>query len=214
MKDFFVTGCKSTISLIEQEEKEKYTKAWECGAEGPSQCVSPLIKYISQCGYGKMLDIGCGDGGVVKALRDIDFDCFGLDITSVKLIPEVKDYFYEAPIWRMPFKDNEFDFTFSTDVLEHIPPHMVDYTIKEIFRITKRKTFHNIATFEDNRRGFNFHLTVQPIGWWKEKFRQLNTKKLGLDIVLSDRASFSCYQRKALAVEGLCRFSYSQYLGE
>lgn len=191
IKDFSVTGCRSTINLIEQEEKRKYTKAWECGAEGPSKCVTPLIKYISQCGHGKMLDIGCGNGVVAMALRDKDFDCYGLDITSAGLIPGMRNYFYEAPIWHMPFKDNEFDFTFSTDVLEHIPPQMVDHAIREIYRITKRKTFHNIATFEDNRLGFRFHLTVQPIEWWREKFARLNTKKLGLDIVLSDRASFS-----------------------
>jgi len=173
---------------LEKEEKEKYTRAWNCGAEKHSQCVMPLVKYISQCGYGKMLDIGCGNGIVAMVLRDRDFNCYGLDITSAKLIPDMKNYFYEAPIWRMPFKDDEFDFTFSTDVLEHLPPQMVDQAIKEIYRITKYTTFHNIATFEDNRQGFKFHLTVKPIQWWREKFERFNTKNLKLEII--DRKNF------------------------
>lgn len=178
-----------SISQIEKEEKEKYSNLWKTDYI-PSQSAIPLADYISQFNKNwKLLDIGCGNGITAGLLRKKGFNCFGVDITLDGI--KDKECFYEAPAWRLPFEDNEFDFTFSTDVLEHLPTDLVDKTIKEIFRVTKIKTFHCIATFfvsTDVKGGVILHQTVKPIKWWREKFERLNAKKLDLKVM--DRKDF------------------------
>ena len=182
------------------QEKNKYDKAWSVGAENDSRCAYPMANYIIKTipkSY-KILDIGCGSGLTTQILRSNGYNVTGVDITLKGLdlqhkpfnfgqpIPErilTKEGFYQAPIWDMPFKDNEFDFTFSTDVLEHLPPEMVISTIKEIYRVTKIETYHCIATFRDNRHGFIFHLSVEHIIWWKKQFDQLNKNNITTEII-------------------------------
>lgn len=186
------------------DEKEKYISSWKDGSENNSRCAYPMISCISQFNSNwKMLEIGCGNGLTLMNLREKGFQVYGMDITleGLKLHHPLNDFgqniqdykinfenIYECSIWNTPFKDNEFDLTYSCDVLEHIPPEYLEQSIKEIYRITKIKTFHNIATFLDNRRGFEFHLSVFEIKKWKELFNKYNVENI--DVELIDRADF------------------------
>lgn len=194
---------------MSNNEQLKYQEAWKSGAEGQSKTAWHIFNYLKNRykdnKTAKILDIGCGNGCVVELLRQEGFtNVYGLDITLEGLkqhnamikfnqptpifTPKIENY-TESSIWSTPFKDNEFDFTFSVDVLEHIPPDLVNQTIKEILRITSIETIHCIATFRDKRAGFDFHLTVQPINWWKEQFKILNNNKL-YEVILLDRTQF------------------------
>lgn len=175
---------------IELSEKNKYKTAWMSGLEGVSKTALPVFNYLKPLlsKNTKILDIGCGNGMVVELLRQEGYNCYGVDITLEGLNNHVskiqyykdidfkihKEYYIQAPIWNLPFKDNEFDFTFSTDVLEHVPPELIKPSITEIFRITKNNTLHCIATFRDKRGGYEFHLTINPIEWWKKQFKKYN----------------------------------------
>jgi SAM-dependent methyltransferase len=183
----------------EKVEKELYTKLWQ-GEYIPSQCALPLVAYIAKRS-GKeetMLDFGCGDGSTVQMLRSMGYlNCLGLDITKAGIrITKMTDsvnrplykWFIEKPIWDSGLEDNAIDYTFSTDVLEHLPPEKVDDAIKEILRVTGKRTFHCIALFSDERNGVELHKTRKPISWWKDKFNQFNTK--GVKVELIDRVEF------------------------
>lgn len=189
IKHFQLSRKTRKIIPIYNKEKIKYIKAWAKGAEKISKTCIPFTEYISRntLPKWKLLDIGTGTGSTVYELRKREFNCKGLDIT-LNGLKENKIGFVEAPLWDMPFDDGEFDFTFSTDVLEHLPPEMVEIAIKEIFRITKLQTFHVIALFEDNRWGFNFHLSVYPIDKWNTIFKRLNTKNINFELI--DRVEF------------------------
>jgi len=170
---------------LHKVEQNKYSWLWETSYK-PSACAIPLIKFINTLQpQGKLLEIGCGDGSTIFGLRERNLACDGLDITLTGL----KGYyggFIEASVWSMPLEDNSYDFTFSTDTLEHIPPDCVEESIKEILRVTKRETFHCIATFSDRSShptGEELHLTIQPIEWWQELFNKLNHKKIVFTIV-------------------------------
>jgi len=190
--------------MLNDCEKEKYSNAWRSGAEGQSRTAWHVFEYLKTKINKDMriLEIGCGNGVCVELLRQEGFNnVYGMDITLEGLkkyqamidakrfkqpIPEFfpkLEYYTESPIWQTPFKDNEFDFTYSTDVMEHLPPELVEQSINEIYRITSKGTFHCIALFKDVRMGINFHLTVQPINWWKESFDKLNTKKINTEII-------------------------------
>lgn len=190
--EHFQLSRKSRVEVsIYAQEKEKYHTLWGKDYQ-PSACALPLVKYVIQNADSKwkMLDIGCGNGLTVRCLRNKEYKIYGCDIT----LNGIKDrcscsepYFIEAPVWNMPFPDGAFDFTFSTDVLEHIPPAMIKRSIKEILRITKHKTFHCIASFSDIRNGQKLHLSQHPIDLWAAWFREGN---------VMGRISFELIDRK------------------
>lgn len=168
---------------IEWMEKDKYDRAWECKAETASVNSKRIIPYVLALNKKwKMLEFGCGTGYAVRELKKQGFDIIGQDIT-LNGIEGGKEGFVESFLWKLPFKDNEFDFTYSTDVMEHIPPEMVEKAILEIYRVTRLKTFHAIAPFPHINQGFNFHLSVHPIKWWQEQFKRLNIKQIETDII-------------------------------
>lgn len=189
----------NTLCGYENSEKELYTKLWK-GEYIPSQCALPLAAYIAKTASKEdiLLDFGCGDGSTVQMLRSMGFkNCLGLDITraGIKITKETDGinnpaykWFIEKPIWDTKFDDNYIEYSFSTDVLEHIPEDKVDAAIKEILRVTSKKTFHCIALFSDVRDGVELHKTRQPIEWWQKKFEQFNTK--GIEVKLIDRVEF------------------------
>lgn len=100
-----------------------------------------LIVGIAQCGYWvtpgtKILDYGCGEGGLTYRFRDLGFDAYGFDIHSRVKYRDPSDMqyfgFIENPetdtsnmmigeqALRLPFDDNSFDVVVSTSVLEHV----------------------------------------------------------------------------------------------
>ncbi len=182
-------GAVGAAVAVEKEEKEKYEYVWKTAYRGPSQCAIPTADYIARTS-GKsdtLLDLGCGDGTTALFLRDMGYQCGGVDITLCALKAQ-EPGFTEAPLWDTPFADNEFDYTFSTDVLEHIPTEMVPATLKEIIRITRGKTYHCIAMFKGIHHGRTLHMTLKPIEWWRGEFAKLNTK--GVDSTFVTRAEF------------------------
>jgi len=169
-------------------EQSKYKDQWQSGYKS-SQCALFLPEYIHKMALSgeSLLEIGCGDGGTSRGLINKGHKCIGADITLAGITGE-KTGFVEAPIWRMPFKDGQFDLTFSTDVLEHLPSNFVESAIKEICRVTRRKTFHVIANFNDQRNGVELHLTIHPAEWWTQMFAQYGSGKVEVQVI--DRKAF------------------------
>jgi len=181
------------FSLTEQERR-KYLELYEGSYPRTGYAIdaAEFIKNTARKGD-HILDMGTGHGSTVLWLRERGFNCKGIDITRRGLPSEVvASAFYEAPLWDMPFDDSFFDYTFSVDVLEHIPPTMVEATIKEIYRITRVETFHCIATIDDPNYP-NVHLTIAPIQWWKKKFKEQNNKKVDTHIVNPEELWLLCH---------------------
>jgi SAM-dependent methyltransferase len=97
----------------------------------------------------KVLDFGCGAGGLTYALRDLGFDGWGFDIHERVEYRDRSDRsffgFFENPEtntanavvknFRLPFDDNQFDCVVSTSVIEHV----IDLpgVMREIARVLK-----------------------------------------------------------------------------
>lgn len=187
-------------------EKEKYRQIWENidytsgNAVKFADVVHAIIKKddIIPPDNCFILEVGCGNGTTMLRLAEHGYRPYGMDITlaGIKHVDEKR--VFECPVWDLtnfikagvkketyfgwPF----YDYTISTDVLEHIPPEMVEQSIKNILAVTSYKTIHTIFTRADTTYcGHEVHLTVKPIDWWKRQFDRLNTK--GVEVVLFAR---------------------------
>ncbi len=182
-----------SINNIEQEEKRLYV-SYYLGDNQPFHGY-PEGSYVTEAAMfiektvkkeSRLLEIGCGHGRTARYLIEKGFNILGVDITLAGLPGyssyEVDSRFFEAPIWRLPFRDNHFDYTFSMDVLEHLPTKLIDKSIEEIYRITKVKTFHAISTIDD-KNYIEAHKTVKPIIWWEKQFSKLNNNQVDTHIM-------------------------------
>ncbi|MDL5158996.1 class I SAM-dependent methyltransferase [Actinomycetospora termitidis] len=89
----------------------------------------------------RILDLGCGEGATVSALRDAGYDAVGAE-TVLRDSVAARDRFDEGLVrqidltpYRLPFEDGEFDLILSSEVLEHV----MDYEdlVRESHRVQK-----------------------------------------------------------------------------
>jgi SAM-dependent methyltransferase len=111
-----------------------------------------------------IVELGCGNGLLCNLLSEMKFDVTGVDIEKGKLIYDRQAYkFVEHDLLKFPypFKDNEFDYCISFDVLEHLPEQNIPAVLKEQARISlnaiAKVSCHGIPPL---------HVTVKSPGWW------------------------------------------------
>ena len=188
------------VQAITQAEKGLYEKVYmgQYPSTGYSVDLAEFIINTARRGDA-LLDMGCGRGRAVRHLRERGYRCLGIDITlrgakGVSTNHPLPDMvgFTEAPLWKMPFQNNQFEYTFSTDVMEHIPPEMVDAVIKEIYRVTRVEMFLCISTIDDVNYE-NLHKTIQPIAWWRKQFARFNFKAVDTHIVDPETLIMLCH---------------------
>jgi cyclopropane fatty-acyl-phospholipid synthase-like methyltransferase len=172
---------------VEEFEKKKYTDLWRLVnyTSLSANNFAEFVKSIVPSGDTSVLEIGCGDGTTFKALNN-HCNVFGNDITIESAIKNRINSLrlYEYPVWNIP-EYLSFNYTISTDVLEHLPLEKVDESIKKIIEITELGTIHAICTRPASTKyeGHQVHLTVRPIWWWRKMFERYNTKKIKLIII-------------------------------
>ncbi len=92
----------------------------------------------------RILDYGCGQGRIVKMLRDSGLDCHGCD-AFVQINGEPRDHLLhpewfgslirDMPDGRIPFAADSFDIVVSNQVIEHVED--LELTLAEMHRVLK-----------------------------------------------------------------------------
>jgi SAM-dependent methyltransferase len=127
------------------------------------------------------LDIGCGNGNLIKWLRFFGIDAHGVELSKYALElldPKIKPYVKEADLIDLPYKDEEFDLVISFDVLEHVERGKIKKAALEAVRVSKKYILHKIYTRENlwitllHRKDFS-HVSVLPRVRWKSIFSSL-----------------------------------------
>lgn len=136
----------------------------------------------------KTLDVGCGVGSLVWALRRLGIKSFGIEpsIAAKKFSKAPKFCMYKK-YKKLPFKDNTFDLVYTRDVLEHVESSQVESFIKECLRVSKGTLINMICVKEKGELAYRdkTHMTVEPEAWWKKKFN-----KFGLKVTVGNKFYF------------------------
>ena len=144
-----------------------------------------IIKSLDISENDTILDFGCSKGYLVKALRKLDINAFGVDVSNYaikncdikikkycKLMTE-KNY--------LPFKKKFFDIVITKDVLEHLTLSQIKIFLKKYHSLS-RKMFHVIPLGDngifriDEYHLDKSHLQMQDEKWWKNVFKSCGWK--------------------------------------
>jgi ubiquinone/menaquinone biosynthesis C-methylase UbiE len=130
-----------------------------------------IDKVLAIHASGRILDVGCGMGLLVKTLIEKGIEAYGLDVAS-KVIDDgnyiYPDHFFVGSILQIPFPDNHFETIISTDCLEHISENDIPQALFELHRVCKKSLLIQLSTEPDSDR--YWHLTVKKRLWWENQF--------------------------------------------
>lgn len=134
-----------------------------------------------------ILDVGCGRGFVLRHLQAIGFKHVqGFEYGPLGEIRPVVPLVKWADLTvRLPVPDNSWDLVACVGVLSHLPEHLVDQAIRELYRVTGAVLLTNILT-EDHPMQ-KHHLTIKPASWWKPRFAKVGYGSLEMGAFLWNR---------------------------
>lgn len=126
----------------------------------------PVIRdMIAYSNIFTVLDYGCGKARMWKEER-LD-KLFGVNVTLFD--PGVEEYASKP--------EGQFDLVICTDVMEHVPEHLVEDVLEDINQYASKAIFFNISTRPAKKiltDGTNAHATVKPAEWWDERINTIN----------------------------------------
>lgn len=120
-----------------------------------------LSRRNTEHGMCKVLDVGCGRGQFVTYLRDINVEAWGFDFSEWAIenrYPRCEKGWIRVhdATRRWPYGDREFDLVTTLDFFEHIYIEDIDFILKEMYRVSKKWIFLQIATIGGGSSG-NIH---------------------------------------------------------
>ncbi len=132
-----------------------------------------------------VLDFGCGNGYAVKEMRRKGQPWDGVEISQTAFEQHLNEPYFHLGTTDQ-FSDEQFDMTYSTEVLEHVPEDVIDQVTTDICRVTERYIFMTISLRPSSNNN-KYHCTLHSRKWWEEKFI-----RNGFEV---DRDVIDCYQR-------------------
>jgi len=155
----------------------KYTPEWH------DRVASAIIQETGGLD-GKVIDVGCGRGYLMKHLLQKGKDVVGIEISDYAVehpIEGCEGRIFKGSITDIPYLDNSFDWAVCFSVMEHLPENIVLDSLKELKRVAKR-IYMEIAMpmYPGHEKEIEAedptHITVKPLEWWKRHFYRAGLK--------------------------------------
>ena len=145
---------------------------YESTVEGPAVASAETISesILVDHGLGTVIDVGCGTGALLEALRNKGREVFGLESSAAALeyCKGRKLDVQKLDLEREPFpQDGKFDLVVSMEVAEHLPEQIADSYVDLLTRLSDRILF----TAALPGQGGDDHVNEQPISYWMSNFQ-------------------------------------------
>jgi ubiquinone/menaquinone biosynthesis C-methylase UbiE len=154
--------------------------------------INQIINHLNIEKGAKILEVGCGEGLTVAGLNLNGYEAYGVEpnekyVKNAYNILEInnidKNKIKQGFSENMPFKEEEFDYVVSFQVLEHVGD--VFKTFQEIERVLKTngETLHFAPNYNSFREG-HFHVFMLPFMskknfyYWLKLLNLLTKKKM------------------------------------
>jgi len=123
-------------------------------SESEQRRADDLMQHIRRVsGEGKsVLDIGARDGHFSLLLAQLSDEVTALDLQKPS-ISHSKVTCVQGEATNLEFDDNAFDLVFCAEVLEHIPPHLLEETASELIRVSRHFLIIGVPYKQDTRVG-------------------------------------------------------------
>lgn len=172
--DNFFNVLVGTLKSIDYSSSEAQAKSRSILDKSSRQ--ARTIKSIES-----VLDVGCGEGFTLyrlaeekigKHLEGIEYLQTAIDIGK-KIHPNIR--FKKGDIYQLPYKDNSFDLTICTEVLEHLADPKK--ALKELVRVSStycllsvpNEPFFMAANFLRGKNWSRFGNDIEHIQHWSSK---------------------------------------------
>src|SRR5271165_5101629 len=127
-----------------------------------------VADYLALHSLSRIIDVGCGPGIYVTAMRDVGLDAYGID--NDDRLPD-KPWFQRVDLAGFPPTNmgDPFDVALSLEVGEHLPETMADRYVRAL-----ENTGAKIIYFSAARpgQGGHGHINCQPKAYWVERFHR------------------------------------------
>lgn len=123
-------------------------------------------KIIKENNIKSFLDFGAGKGHTSATISNT--------------YPEIDLYTFDPATFPIPLPE-QVEFTYSSDVLEHVEPNLIDETLQDLCNRSTRYQYHLIACHPAKKAlsdGRNAHLIIEDPAWWKNKIQALDGWKI------------------------------------
>jgi SAM-dependent methyltransferase len=114
------------------------TRTWYRGTDAMSQVDPTLVALVAERAGPNVLDLGCGLGGYSRALGELGFECYGLDVVD-EYVEAARGIGVRADRYdgeRVPLADGAVDTVILVEVLEHLDePEAI---LREAARVSSR----------------------------------------------------------------------------
>ena len=128
-------------------------------------------RLVREYGIGAYLDIGTGCGALVRELRVLGCDAFGLEISLHAIAHScAAAYVRHGDVRAIPFPPERFDVIHSQGLWEYVPEADVAQAWRECLRVGRAQV-HNFDAAEQDNFPEHRKITVKPRVWWKERMR-------------------------------------------
>lgn len=120
-----------------------------------------VLQIAIEYGATSILDYGCGQGSLARALRSNPLGAIRIDE-------------YDPAIAGKDTPPEFADLVVCTDVLEHIEPERLDAVLAHLRMLARKALWIVVSTKGSNKvlaDGRNAHIIIQPGSWWKARFR-------------------------------------------
>lgn len=197
-----INPLKQDLDIYFSEEFANVLETW-----GENHVWIEIQLLLANCS-GKVLDIACGTGIVIKKLEiNPNIQVFGFDISNLLIERAImkgidKDKIKLMDATKTDYPNLSFDYSYSIGSLEHFTESGIIDFIAETSRYTKTGSFHMIPVSKSGKNE-GWIKTAQSFYnnselWWLEKFKESYKNVImvnsGWNDLISNGRWFLCYK--------------------